>query len=343
MVGQTTIVLGPVVLLLLLGIAALAIWLYNRYYRKRINRILEDENAVVAPSPAPHIAWKVVLVLVFIVAFCVWESNKNEELRQLQQRCESMSYVVNRTWDTVRRMDARVQEMQTNFVSFDYETESLNVDDRTMVVRFTAVPKEEYLDPTVSLRYGGDTIPLIPDEDGVYTASVSMNPFQLPETYYATLCLTEDGRTRTEDIYLHPYVWDYFPKIEGLNVSDVSVQQNKTTLKLSGNLSVNFSNLYLLRNVHLLLKQHDQIIDDLDLTYEVVRLEKEYPNNAAIFFVLQWEDRYGLKHESVQNLIDLGGTEIILPYGDELGFDGVDWCYRDIVYTADGTLLGELR
>ena len=97
------------------------------------------------------------------------------------------------------------------------------------------------------------------------------------------------------------------------------------------------------------LIQNDQVLDEIDLTHAwgddgaYTRLDGEYPNNAAIFFELRWEDCYGLTHTSVQYMIDRDQTEITFPMEDELGYDADGWYFRDIVSTADGKLLGELK
>ena len=341
-------ILLPVMLILLLGIAALAVVLYKRYYTKQINRVLEEDGAVVAPTPALHKAWKFIAILVLFVCLFAWEMHKNNELDLLRQRCENMSYVMSRTWDTVKRMDAQLTDMQSSFSSFDYETEDLDAAARTIKLRFTAQPKEEYLDPSVTLRYNGESIELVRGADGYYSASVSMDPFRLPESNYATLCLTEGGRTKTEQVYLRPDVWDYFPRIK-LDFQDVEIRQGSSTLKLRATPALNISKRGKLNSLHLRLIQNDQVLDEIDLTHAwgddggYTRLDGEYPNNAAIFFELRWEDCYGLTHTSVQYMIDLGQTEITYPYGDELGYDADGWYFRDIVSTADGKLLGELK
>ena len=335
------------ILLALLGVGALAVWLYQRFYRKRINRVLENETAVVAPSPALHTVWKVILVLAFFTAFCVWEIQQADDLDQLRQSCENMSYMVSRTWDTVRKSDARLQEMQTNFQYFEFETTKLDVEAQTVDVSIRALPKEEYTDVTISLRYGADEITLERGRDGVYTAAIQMNPLQLPETNYGTLCLTENGRTKTETVYFHPDIWSFFPRLE-LNFFDTEIKQKENVLTIETDVYVPSPDRAV-RSLHLLVKQNDSTLDDIDLKDSTVsyqfeaHLEKEYPNNAAIEFVLQWEDECGLRHESKRYVIQTSKTEITMPDGDDYYFDGSNLQYRDFVYAADGTLLGELR
>lgn len=336
-----------VILLALLGVSALAVWLYHRYYRKRINRALESDTPVIAPSPALHTVWKVILVLAFLTAVCVWEIQQSNDLDQLRQSCESMSYMVSRTWDTVKKSDARLQEMQTNFQFFEFETTKLDVEAQTVDVSIRALPKEEYTDATVSLRYGADEVALERGQDGVYTAAIQMDPFQLPEANYGTLCLTENGRTKTETVYFHPDVWSYFPRPE-LNFFDTEIKQKKNVLTIETDVYVPSPDREV-RSLRLLVKQNDSTLDDIDLTDSTVgsqfeaHLEKEYPNNATIEFVLQWEDEYGLRHESKRYVIQPSSTEITMPDGDDYYFDGSNLQYRDCVYASDGTLLGELR
>ena len=135
-------ILLPAMLVLLLVIAALAVVLYRRYYTKQINRVLEEDGAFVAPTPGLHKAWKFIAILVLFVCLFAWEMHKNNELDLLRQRCEDMSYVMGRTWDTVKRMDARLTDMQSNFTFFEYETEDLDVAARTIKLRITAQPKD---------------------------------------------------------------------------------------------------------------------------------------------------------------------------------------------------------
>ena len=342
------IILLPAMLILLLGIAALAVVLYKRYYTKQINRVLENGGTAVAPTPAFHKAWKFIVILVPLVCLFAWELHKNTELNQLRQRCENMSYVMGRTWDIVTRMDARLTDMQSNFTSFEYETEDLDVAARTIKLRFTAQPKEEFIDPSVTLRYNGESIELVRNADGDYSANLTLDPFRLPESDYATLCLTEEGRTKTEQVYLRPNVWDAFPRID-LSFQNVEIQQNNSTLELQASPALNIVNRGKLNSLHLLLKQNDQVLKEIDLTHawgddgEYTRLEGEYPNNAPIYFELRWEDCYGLTHTSVQYMIDRDQTEITYPMGDEVGYDADGLYFRDIVSTADGTLLGELK
>lgn len=334
-----------VILLVLLGVGAAALCLYNRYYRNRANRILEGKlngrDSDVAPAPAPHTVWKVILVLVLFVAFCAWEIDRSKDLSELRQLWEVTYSTVSQTYSTVNSINARLAEMRQSFVSFDYKTERLDVANRTMVVRVTAVPKEDHPDTTVSLYYDDAAIPLIREANGVYTAVLSLDLFRLPKAEFATLCLTESGQTKAEEVYLHPDVWGVFPRMK-LDVSNAEIRQEKTSLKLRAEFYVAVSDPEQLRSLRLLLKQDGRVIEELDLTEAsrssvgTASLEGEYPNDAAIYFVLQWEDSYGLRHESTQYLLDQNGTEITQPYGDEqFG--------HDTVYAADGTLLGELR
>lgn len=336
------IILLPAMLILLLGIAALAVVLYKRYYTKQINRVLENGGTAVAPIPALHSAWKVILFLLLFVCFCMWEAKKNEEISQLRQSNESMSYVMSRTWDTVKRMDAQLTDMQSIFTSFDYQTEDLDPVARTMSLRVTAQPKEEYLDPTVTLRYNGESIELARGADGYYSAVVSMDPFRLPESDYATLCLTADGRTKTEEVYLLPDVRSCFPKVE-FTLDDENIRMENDVLSIKGWLNLYVSEPEKVRSMHLLIKHKDEVLKDLDLTgaiggkTPIELLQEEYSNLSPVRLVLRWEDSYGLIHESepisfAASSVENGEIEYrAQPDGFEL------------LYDADGNLLGELK
>lgn len=338
------IIVPVLLLLLLLGISALAMWLYRRYYIKQINRALENKlknkDDAVVPVPPLHSAYKVILFLLLFVCFCVWEAKKNEEIRQLQQYHDIIYDTVNRTWSDVQVINARLSDIQRIFTSFDYRIESLDPAARIMEVRVTAQPKEEYLDPSVTLRYNGKIFELTKGEDGSYSGIVTMDPFRLQTSDHATLCLTEPGRTRAEDVYFHPYVRGWFPTVQ-FTLDDSELLLKDHVFSIKGRPVVSVSEPEKIRSMHLLIKQKDEVLKDLDLTTAMREqtqgelLQQDCTSLSPVSLVLRWEDCYGLIHEAEQYSIATDSTglnTVILPSG---GFE--------LLYDAGGSFLCELR
>lgn len=322
----------PALFILMLGIAALAVWLYNRYYRRQINRALE-EDAPIGPTPEPRHAGKVVLFL--LIAFCLvlWEFHKNDKLNELNQTLISRTQMLSEQIEGLKwELDNQIQEANSNFLAFDYEMTDPDVPTRTVNVTFTAVPKQASTDATVTLRYGGESLPLSRDKTGIYTASVKMNLFQLPDTDSATLCLTENGREQNEavELWLDPVSTGLFPCIKGnLDVETLDLHENSFTLRAS--LASVWCTDSAPKQLRLLVKQNDKVVDEQDLTNwddgitSSCTLDGEYPLGTT--FWLRWEDSFGLIHEAGQFGIDENG--------DEIAFSDVEQ-----IYDADGTFLG---
>ena len=337
-------ILFPVMLLiLLLGIAALAVVLYMRYYTRHINRALKDEDAVIEPAPAPRAAGNIVSVLLICVGLWIVGLSFINKLTEINNSILAiqghMSDQLSRLEDTLA---AQLQQQNSLFLSFEYEATELDAENQNVTLSFRAIPKQATPDTTVTLSYRGRTLSLVRDGSGFYSGTMTQNLFLEP-AYDGTLCLTENGTARYESVWIEPDIQSLFPFVKFiLEDQEVRLKAKDYVLSIQGRPAVYASEPEKIRSMHLLFLQKGEILTDLDLTAAMRAetpgelLRGEYSSLSPVSLVLRWEDCYGLIHEAEQYSFAATSTGDDITYQEQPG----EW---ENIYDAAGHFLGELR
>lgn len=338
---EATIVRGVIGFLILLGIGVLAVVLYGLFYRKHINRALKDDEAP-APVPEPRGTWKVVLFLLLLVCFGLWEAHKMEKLHELNDRlasvqndCSTLERKIN---DVQWQLEEQKEEQERVFLSFDWETRDVDFRARTATVDFRAVPKEASEEAEVSLSLREKRYRLLRGEDGVYRASATVNPFEFMtnDEESAFLALTMDGKSQNEMVSFYAGFEQSFPKVDVWREGGVTHEEKTGKVILEALLYVQNPDPAEIRGLRLLVKQKGSVLEEVDLTQSLGKesadapLHGEYPDTDDLEVYLRWEDNYGLTHETLRWVFHVEDAVIEECYGEEA------------IYDADGTLLGEI-
>ena len=332
---------GVIGFLILLGIGVLAVVLYGLFYRKHINRALKDDE-VLAPVPEPRGTWKVVLFLLLLVCFGLWEAHKMEKLNELNDRlasvqndCSTLERKIN---DVQWQLEEQKEEQERVFLSFDWETRDVDFRARTATVDFRAVPKEASEEAEVSLSLREKRYRLLRGEDGVYRASATVNPFEFM-TYdeeSAFLALTMDGKSQNEMVFFNAGFEQSFPKVDVWLFENFMHEEKAGKVILDAAPEILSSDAGELRSLHLRVKQKGSVLDEVDLTQFIGKesadapLHWEYPDTDDLEVYLRWEDNYGLTHETLRWVFHVEDATI------------AECCGEEAIYDADGTLLGEI-
>ncbi len=331
---------GVIAYVLLLGIATLAVVLYNLFYRKHINRALKEDDAP-GPVPEPRGTGKVVLFLLLLVCFGLWEAHKMEKLNELDSQLAAVqSYCATLESRIGEMQKLKEQEAQAEraFLSFDWETHDVDFLARTATVDFRAVPKEASEEAEVALSLREKAYQLVRGEDGVYRASVTVNPFEFMtnDEESAFLTLTVDGKSQNEMVEFYPGFEQSFPKVDVWLNEGVTHEEKAGKVILDAAPYVQNPDASEIRSLRLLVKQKGSVLDEMDLTQAIGResadatLHGEYPDTEDIEIVLRWEDSYGLIHEAVRWVFHADDTVIEEFYGEEA------------IYDANGTFLADI-
>ena len=338
---EATIRGGVIGFLILLGIGALAVVLYGLFYRKHINRALKDDE-VLAPVPEPRGTWKVVLFLLLLVCFGLWEAHKMEKFHELNDRLASVqndcSTLVRKINDVQWQLEEQKEEQERVFLSFDWETRDVDFRARTATVDFRAVPKEASEEAEVSLSLREKRYRLLRGEDGVYRASATVNPFEFMtnDEESAFLALTMDGKSQNEMVFFNAGFEQSFPKVDVSLFENFMHEEKAGKVILDAAPEILSSDAGELRSLHLLVKQKGSVLDEVDLTQFIGKesadapLHWEYPDTDDLEVYLRWEDNYGLTHETLRWVCHVEDAVI------------AECCGEEAIYDADGTLLGEI-
>lgn len=335
---DATIIGGGGALLLLLLIAAGAVLLYNYSYRKHVNRALEEDGAP-GPAPEPSKAWKVILFLLLAVCFGLWEIHKMERIDELGSSLHGrIANLEQQVLTLEKNMEENMEERERLFSSFDWEVQDVDFPARSATVSFQAVPKEAAEDAAVSLQICDQVYDLTRGKNGVYSASVTLDPFSVMTSDGASafLTLTQNGRNQNEAADFYEDFREYFPKVE-VEINP-TLEENKAQAEVIVDVdaTVSWADANQIRSLRLLVEQNGSVLDEVDLTQAMrvgggsETLHGAYPTMGEIHLILCWEDNYGLTHETLRWVCHVEDAVI------------AECCGEEAIYDADGTLLGEI-
>lgn len=292
---------------LILAALALGVLVYYICYKAAINRKLRaEESGAHVPMASMETVWKIVAVLAIVVMY----SSLNSKIVNLQDELTDTKITLS---DQIAEMQYELYEMQqtmkkeTSMISaVYYDFGEINNKEHTVEMIFDAVLNSYGAETEVTLNYRGESVVLKNNGDGTFTGSAVFPMFE--ENYEDGLfCVTEGGVTRTErwedtvcgalkdsclpEFYIAESSFTY-KRGNGKNKGTVTV---KGTVSLRSKVDVTGS----FRNLKLIVKKDEAIIDEITAESDSFVIERSYPiaQGEKLSVWLTGEDMYGYTHE----------------------------------------------
>jgi hypothetical protein len=334
-----------VVFLILLGVAGLAFWLYDAWYRKRINRALEEDRPA-GPVPEPRRAGKVILILAAaacVLGFLIWANRLQTRIAELENS------IRNDMWSLSQRVDSNYQNLidelraeNAVFSAFDYEISGTDAERRMLSVKVTAMPKEAAEDAAVFLRFGDRALALKKGPNGGWSGQAELPFREALQTESASLSIVEEGRERNQevDFALPGWKWAHFPKVVG-TADYVSLDAaTPGRLGLTADVGFTVTPVEWIRTFSAVVQLDGKDVLEQDLQGSLQKKNGDYAEDSV-----RLEGQFDAREDSVMTLL--------LRFTDDLGFlheytlvtypDGIRGDPRgeqsESVYDTDGTLL----
>lgn len=313
----------------LLAVAALAFFLYGRFYRRRLDRALREDAPVSAPAPEPRRAGTLILWLA--AAACVTvllvragalqnrlenlEYSLQREQAQLQNLENSIKIDMNKLTEKVdsnnQALIEQLRQQNSLFLRTDCELVNTDLDEKTVFVYVSAVPKTVSADTEVSLRLPEFSIPLARQEDGSYCEILGLSLDNLPGGP-VELCLTENGVEQKEAFELN--LWNqlnFFP-VDYVSCSGDISDSDRIQLDLFVDAGLRGS-ASRLRSLSLQVRDGSgEVLQEKDLMSELARTDSfsdnysiqtefngTFPFGKEITLLLRMEDEDGRTYERV--------------------------------------------
>ena len=330
------------IFILLLGVSGLAYWIYNAWYKARINKALEEGRPV---APTPELG-KVILFLAAVacvLGFAVWANHLQTRITQLENAIHSdasnLSYRIDEHYMSL--MD-ELRAENAVFEVFDYEISGTDTDRRTLSVKVSALPKEAAPDAAVYLRFGDQALALEKSAGGIWTGEAVLAFRDALRTESAYLSIVEEGRERNQqvDFSLAGWQWAHFPKV--IATPDYLYRDLKTEGKvgLTADISFTVTPSEWIRAFSAVVQIDGEDVLEQDLLGSLQKKNGDYADDSV-----RLEGQFDAREDSVMTLL--------LRFTDDLGFlheytlisypDGIRGDPRgdqsESVYDTDGTLL----
>ena len=320
--------------LILLGIAAAIVIISIVLYNKHLDKITRGEihdthSALPEPGTAASVIYKIVLMIVTLaMVFSISAVSSllitlQSNMSQLRQSQERLSREVSELSRQITEQASLVRTCEWEFLNPDYATQ-------TAQVRYSVVLKQ-YSDGTqVSLNLDGKEIKLAKEGTGTYGGTFEAGFF---ERYgQMLLCITEDGKTITEDTDFPEYVfWNYFPlpSIAGQFTSDY----HSGKLTYGGSYSIDMEPIEEVEKVTLSYLTSGQVLKTMDVTQDVIKhewteLEKGLKLEKDLTFKIEIETKTGFK------IVD----QSVMIYATEFNLENAEFLQ---IYDANGKLVWE--
>ena len=200
--------------LIIIAVAAiLTVFIAIRAYNRRLDRIANGElHDTHSPVPEPNTtvgaAYRTVL-LVIVVVLLLTVSAMNGKLISMQNTLNNVCSSQNQLKDELSMLREQA-EQGLRRASSSWEILNADCESRTCEVEFFAELREYTQDTLVSLYLDDREIPLEPYAAGDYRARFTADLFGTWDR--AVLCVTEDGRTVTEETdFPQGLFWESLP------------------------------------------------------------------------------------------------------------------------------------
>ena len=333
------------IFLILLGVAGLAFWFYDAWYRKRINRALEEDRPA-GPVPEPRRVGKVILFLAAaacVLGFLIWANRLQTRIAELENS------IRNDMWSLSQRVDNNYQNLieelraeNAVFSRYEYEISKVDSDKRTVCVRVNAVPKQVSAEAAVYLRYGEEVLRLERGESGIWSGEAVIPARDALNLTDALLSVVEGGREQFQEVEfdLAGWKWAHFPKVDG--TADYVSLDATTPGRLGLTADVGFiaTPVEWIREFSAVVQLDGKDVLTQDLQGSLQKKNGDYAEDSV-----RLEGQFDAREDSVMTLL--------LRFTDDLGFlheytlvtypDGIRGDPRgeqsEAVYDTDGTLL----
>ncbi len=293
--------------ILILAALALGVLVYYICYKAAINsKLRTEESGAHVPMASMESVLKVVVIIGAVVMYC----SLNSKIVNLQDELTDTKITLT---DQIAEMQYDLYEMQetmkkeTSMISaVYYDFGEINNKEHTVEMKFRVVPNKYSAETEMSLNYRGQTIMFTNNGDGSFTGSAVFPMFD--EVYEDGLfCITEGGVTKTErwedtvwgalkdsclpEFYIAESSFRY-ERGNGKNKGTVTV---KGTVSLRSKVDVTGS----FRNLKLIVKKNEAIIDEITAESDSFVIERSYPitQGEKLSVWLTGEDMYGYTHE----------------------------------------------
>ena len=332
------------IFLLLLVVSGLAFWLYDAWYKARINKALQEDRPV-GPTPEPRRVGKVILVLVAaacVLGFLLWANSLQNRIAELESSIRSdMSSISQRIDQNYQSLIDELRAENAVFASYEYEITEVDPAGRTVRVRVTAAPKESSAEAAVLLRYADRELELRRGANGIWTGEARIALGDCLKLTDAALSVVEDGRERTQkvDFYLQGALWSYFPKVMA-NADYVERNWKDGKLDLKAELSFTIGQAEQMTSLAAVVRVDGETVLEQDLFGMIrgasgdffsepvtVKGQFDLPADREMTLLLRFTDRLGFLHEN---------AVCSFWAGDEMPLNGL---WEESVYDTDGTLL----
>lgn len=343
--------LAALALFALVGIGAIVVLLYSRYYRRKINRALTRQSPAKKGALGLNVVWKLTACLVFalcVLSLLIWIGVRQARLTTLEEDLRNQLEVLNDTIESEH--NEQYEQLRKEYSLFsvcDFEFTDAALSEPSLTLRFSARPKQASDAVELTLRIAGQTVRLTPDASGLYTGDVVLDPFGASKLD-AVLSLDDGVIVHAEPVELRLRDWQAqnFPY---LNASTkLASQENrsnngKSVARLDMNAEVFVLNTpdCTVTDATLLVRSGDTVLREEPLTAYLsgeqasffldCSGEYEYKTGTLTEFVLCWKDSRGLRYAWTFQSIN----------GDGMLLSG-SYSFATEVYGPDGTRLGSL-
>lgn len=334
-----------IIFLALMGVSLVAFWIYNAWYRVRINKALEEEKPV-GPTPEPRRAGKVILLLGFaacVLGFLIWANGLQNRIAELENAIRSdMSTISNRIDQNYQFLITELRAENAVFAKYEYEVAEVDRTGRTVLVRVTAVPKEAADSAAVSLRYGERELKLQRGANGSWSGETRIAFGESMKLTDAVLSVSEEGRERSQkvDFYLQSWLWPYYPKVEA-GMDYLERNWNNGSVELKADISMTVGAPDRMKSLFAVIRVDGENVLEKDLSGSISKLA----DSVTLQNLAHLEGRFDLPEDSEMTLL--------LRFTDQLGFlheyslcsfrggNGTDTYneMQETVYDTDGTVL----
>ncbi len=315
--------------LLLLTVLLVVLLSYFAYYKRRINRVLEEQHSTAHMPMASMEAVGRVLAFVGAVIICfslfVRLTRIEDEITNvhsnLQNKVDALS-------GQIDMLEAKLAAQNSLVSDFSYETGSYDPETRTCEVTFTCTLKTYTNDTGITLYFGEYEIPFVP-EGGVFRADAQMDIFAtLPEE--GTLIVGTGDLYQTEQIDTLPWPALCFEALPWMDVyaDDLRFEYTDGTCRVEATIINDAIERYTDTELIVRVNGAEHSRHALTMQTEAFSVSVPMEQQDAVSLHAVGVDEYGLTHE-----IFLGGWD------DEGYWVELD-CFNKI-YDADGNLLFE--
>lgn len=308
----------PVLILVALAVGVL---IYYICYKAAINRkIRGEESGAHVPMASTETVFKWVMIIGVFVMYMSLSSkitNLRNEIRNVR----------NDLWNEIDQVQYQLSELEqaakkeaSLFSAVYYDFGAIDNKAHTTEMKFHAVLKNYSKETEVALNYRGKSVTLANNGDGTFTGS---EVFPMFVEYYedGLFCVTEDGVTKTElwEDTVHGELKDYclpeFYITESSFVFERGKGKNKGTVAVKGNVQLHSkgTDASSFRNLKIIVKKDNEVIDEIAVDSDSITLEQTYPivQGEMLRLLLTGEDVYGYNHETQLSGWRLDGTSSV--------------------------------